>query len=354
MEVKSKPYTIEVNKYTTRQIDTYEIEWNIPNFVGLLRTIDTSYGFRVPRQTVVEVPETPFHLKICMFKSDYTKLHVSVEIYYLISSSSPISLTFNLNSGVLLLSSKKDFKTIQANEWQCCMLMKCSLNPSGIRGCYPLCLSFKLMVSQTENPAVCSNTPSPYTELVEDLGNLLDDDSFSDVTMKSVEGIEFRVHKTILASRSEVLRAHFKQDMRENITNVVETPWESELLGEVLTFMYTGKAPRVDDAPDKLMLAAGYYKLDRLKSLCEEALGKRLTVENAVDTLQLAELYSANSLKQTTLEFIKNGRAALISQTEGWANIKSVELVKRIYDYIVDGINNVEDILAAAFKKMST
>ncbi|KOB75360.1 Roadkill [Operophtera brumata] len=181
------------------------------------------------------------------------------------------------------------------------------------------------MVSQAQKPTVCSNTSSPYTELTKYLGNLLADDSFSDVTMKSVEGIEFRAHKMILASRSEVLRAHFQYNMKEN---VVETPWEAELLREVLTFIYTDMAPRVDHAPDRLLVAADYYQLMRLKSLCEEALCKRLTVENAIATLQLAELYSANSLSQSTLEFIKNGRAVLIIKTEGWANIKSLELTK--------------------------
>ena len=46
------------------------------------------------------------------------------------------------------------------------------------------------------------------------------------------------------------------------------------------------------------------YQLERLKLMCEEALCSNLTVENAADTLILADLHSAEHLKEMCINFI--------------------------------------------------
>lgn len=46
------------------------------------------------------------------------------------------------------------------------------------------------------------------------------------------------------------------------------------------------------------------YQLERLKTMCEEALVESLTVENACDILGLADTHNAEQLKAHTLEFI--------------------------------------------------
>ncbi|GBP51833.1 Speckle-type POZ protein-like [Eumeta japonica] len=154
--------------------------------------------------------------------------------------------------------------------------------------------------------------------------------------MKSADDVEYKVHKAVLASRSAVLKAHFEHNTTECHTNIVNSLLDSDVLKEVLTFIYSDKAPRVDEIPEKLLGAADYYQLSRLKSLCEEALHKKLTVDSAIQTLQLADLHSATALKELTLEFIKDGQARLITKTEGWADIKSIELIKTIYEYIMN------------------
>ena len=46
------------------------------------------------------------------------------------------------------------------------------------------------------------------------------------------------------------------------------------------------------------------YDLGRLKTMCEESLCNSLSVENAADTLVLADLHSAEQLKAISIEFI--------------------------------------------------
>lgn len=46
------------------------------------------------------------------------------------------------------------------------------------------------------------------------------------------------------------------------------------------------------------------YNLDRLKLMCEESLCSELNAENAADTLILADMHSAERLKEITIEYI--------------------------------------------------
>ena len=46
------------------------------------------------------------------------------------------------------------------------------------------------------------------------------------------------------------------------------------------------------------------YNLERLKVMCEEALCNNLSEENAADTLILADLHSAEKLKDITIIYI--------------------------------------------------
>ena len=50
--------------------------------------------------------------------------------------------------------------------------------------------------------------------------------------------------------------------------------------------------------------AALQYALDRLKVMCEEALCSELSVENAAETLILADMHNAQQLKDITIDYI--------------------------------------------------
>ncbi|KOB69555.1 Roadkill [Operophtera brumata] len=345
MEDNPNRYKIRQDKCKEEETDIYNIQWIVPIFNKLLGTKPMARGFRTPRYTVVEVPNSIFQLKMCFFgiKSEV------MEIYFLTSTCVFLKSSLDVSLGDFSKNYLKDYRTVQANEWQYCAALKNIINANiTVNDPGSLNLSFKFTVAQAIKAAVCNSIPLPYTQLSEDFGTLLTDDIYSDVTMKSADGVEFRAHKSVLAVRSKVLRAHFEHNTKESITNVVDTPFETEVLRDVLTFVYKDEVPRVADAPDKLLAAADYYQLERLKNLCEEALYKRLTVDNAIETLQLAELHSANTLGQSTLGFIKNRRLKLVTKTEGWANVQSVEIIKKICEFITaDEIGNA-DILAAA------
>lgn len=333
----SKMSSVNYTSRTEGQTKINTITWSTPNFIKLLENKNTrEFRTNKPIDSANEAQVSRFQLKMQFLGRD----NDIIEIYYLCPN--PMFVKAILTICMKRFEERsiviKEYHTVQANKWQyLATLFKKDLTSYEGRDMYllsdgSLSLKFQFMVTNDIKVGP-SNVPVP--QLSNDFENLLHNGLFSDVTMKSAEHIEYNVHKAVLASRSAVLKAHFEHNTTECATNIVASPLESEVLKEVLTFIYTDKAPRVDEMSEKLLAAADYYQLGRLKSLSEEALHKKLTVDNVMETLQLADLHSAHTLKQLTLEFIKDGQAKLITKTEGWAKVKSVELIKAIYEYIV-------------------
>ncbi|XP_051966828.1 speckle-type POZ protein-like B isoform X3 [Xyrauchen texanus] len=144
----------------------------------------------------------------------------------------------------------------------------------------------------------------PECQLSDDLGNLWEGSRFTDCSLFA-GGQEFKAHKSILAARSPVFNAMFEHKMEESKKNRVDiSDVEPDVFREMMVFIYTGKAPHLEQMADNLLAAADKYALDRLKVLCEEALCNSLSVENVADILILADLHSAEQLKTQAIDFI--------------------------------------------------
>uniref|UniRef100_UPI00358DE3EC speckle-type POZ protein isoform X2 n=2 Tax=Myxine glutinosa TaxID=7769 RepID=UPI00358DE3EC len=160
----------------------------------------------------------------------------------------------------------------------------------------------------------------PECRLANDMGDLWESNRFTDCCL-CVCGREFNAHKAILAARSAVFNAMFKHEMEETKKNRVEIKdVEPEVFKEMLRFVYTGRAPNLEKMADDLLAAADKYALDRLKVMCEEALCVNLSVENAADTLILADLHSAEQLRAHSIDFI-NSHATDVLDTTGFKSM---------------------------------
>lgn len=81
----------------------------------------------------------------------------------------------------------------------------------------------------------------------DDFEKLFLNETFSDLTVVTAEGKSFRVHKNILASRSNVFEVMFDHDMiekKKNIVNIKDIKYE--VLLEVFRFIYCGKINKKD------------------------------------------------------------------------------------------------------------
>uniref|UniRef100_A0A915ARD4 Speckle-type POZ protein n=3 Tax=Ascarididae TaxID=6250 RepID=A0A915ARD4_PARUN len=177
------------------------------------------------------------------------------------------------------------------------------------------------VVAETVNVTGQSNLMQfrvPPCRLPDDMANLFEKHNFSDCLL--VTGTkEFHVHKAILATRSPVFAACFEHKMSEAQSDrVIIDDVEPEVMKEMLRFMYTDQAPNLDRMADTLLAAADKYQLDRLKVMCEQALCLNLTNDNACETLILADLHSAEQLKQQAIDYI-NVHANEIMESDGWS-----------------------------------
>ncbi|KAH9364047.1 hypothetical protein HPB48_016385 [Haemaphysalis longicornis] len=162
----------------------------------------------------------------------------------------------------------------------------------------------------------------PECHLSEDLGHLLESRRFSDVIV-TVEGKRIYAHINILAARSPVFAAMFEHEMKENDLGRVEiTDCEFEVLNEVMEFIYTGRATKLDQMAGQVLVAANKYDLARLKAMCEDVLCSKLCVKTAVETLALADTHNAGQLKANALQFIKANGAGVV-KTDGWKKMVS-------------------------------
>lgn len=161
----------------------------------------------------------------------------------------------------------------------------------------------------------------PASQLIPNLGRLLEDQSFSDVTIV-VGSREFPAHKAILAARSRVFAAMFTHAMLESkLDRVVINDCEPAIFDELLHFIYTDSVRGDVDAmaPD-LLKVADKYDLEKLKALCERSLCVRISEQTVIGTLATADLFRGQQLKRAAIDFIAKN-SATVMQTEEWKNL---------------------------------
>ena len=151
---------------------------------------------------------------------------------------------------------------------------------------------------------------------MEDMANVFDAGQFTDVTI-DCQGKMFHCHKAILAGRSPVLEAMFSSNFKEGMGNKVEvkdiTP---DIIEEMLRFIYSGEVWNLKEVAANLLIPAEKYQVTDLKNLCEESLCVNITLDNVLDTLELADLHNAANLRATALKFIGENAKEVASQKE--------------------------------------
>lgn len=158
------------------------------------------------------------------------------------------------------------------------------------------------------------------TSVLDDLEGLLKSKCFCDVTFVLGEK-KFHAHKAILAARSPVFAAMFESNMQEKQSNVVSVvDIDDKVMADILQFIYTGRIDNLRKTASNILPAADKYALEGLKDICEDAISKSLSVDNAAEILTLADCHNASKLKQDALNFIIfNGQS--VTESQGFKEI---------------------------------
>jgi len=148
--------------------------------------------------------------------------------------------------------------------------------------------------------------PSNYhhRQLGQDLGKLFDSKDHADVTL-ACGTREIKCHKMILTLRSPVFKTMFESNMKEKYTDRVEIKnMKTDVLEDLLQYIYTGDAPNVSKHAKELFAAAEQYQLENLRELCEASLCSNISKDDCIELLILADLHQASALKNAALKFL--------------------------------------------------
>ncbi|XP_049769441.1 speckle-type POZ protein-like [Schistocerca cancellata] len=170
-----------------------------------------------------------------------------------------------------------------------------------------------------------------------DLGALLD--AGDDATVILHAGATRLVaHRAVLADRSPVLAAMFAHDTLETSTGVVRiADVGGPVLRQLVSYLYTLRAPQLPGTAPQLLAAADKYGLSGLKAKCERQVAAQLTVETAAAAAVLAVRHSCSDLKRAALAFIKTCPLEVLA-TQGWADAMRkqpedlIEVSRLLYD----------------------
>ncbi|XP_014230592.1 speckle-type POZ protein-like A [Trichogramma pretiosum] len=135
------------------------------------------------------------------------------------------------------------------------------------------------------------------------------DKKYSDILLKTACGKEIPAHKVVLAVASPMFDVMFNHDMIENKCQLVDIDVDIsyDTAVEMLRYIYTGSFETQEfSTTAELLAAADKYQIRDLKIKCERILGSKLSTENAMDTLRMADTYGAERLKIQTIDFIRN------------------------------------------------
>uniref|UniRef100_A0A0N5C1Y7 BTB domain-containing protein n=1 Tax=Strongyloides papillosus TaxID=174720 RepID=A0A0N5C1Y7_STREA len=163
--------------------------------------------------------------------------------------------------------------------------------------------------------------------LSNDMAGMFQSTMFSDCAIE-VQNSQIKVHKCILASRSEVFKSLLTDDGCKFSPNGIEmNGFRLEVVNEMVNYLYTGKSPNMDEMALELFEIGHKYELEQLKSMAEESLLYSLSIENVLDYLECSLLYSSKVLEEFCLRFIHLNAENLINTVKWRAVVNNNPLL---------------------------
>jgi speckle-type POZ protein len=154
------------------------------------------------------------------------------------------------------------------------------------------------------------------------LGALLASGEDADVTLVCRDE-RLAAHRLVLRMRSPVFAAQLSEGPLQADASAVPVPPDitPHTLKRLLQFLYTDELePASPEEATHLLNAADHYGVRRLFAISEHTLCAALTVENAAETLTLADQHGAAALKDAALRFVAANAVAVMA-TPGWAHL---------------------------------
>ncbi|GFS10711.1 actin-binding protein IPP-like isoform X1 [Elysia marginata] len=129
----------------------------------------------------------------------------------------------------------------------------------------------------------------------------------SDVTFKIGESFTYKAHKQLLKDCIPYFKGMFSDNFQESelsLINLSEKEVEAQALVKLMNFIYKGTFEVCTSEVQALFQLADQWAVTSVKEICSFFMTRELDASNCLDLLQLAEMYSCESLMKSCRELL--------------------------------------------------
>ncbi|CAG5113904.1 Oidioi.mRNA.OKI2018_I69.chr2.g7994.t1.cds [Oikopleura dioica] len=125
-----------------------------------------------------------------------------------------------------------------------------------------------------------------------------------DVVIKS-GSLRFEAHKLVLASAIPYFEAHLMTSWKNGAEISLDIPGvDPEIIISVIKWAYTGEIELTNETAQSILVAAQYLGCEQVVTACFDFIERRMSTENVLDVLQLAERIFRPDLERRARQYI--------------------------------------------------
>ncbi|XP_066302922.1 kelch repeat and BTB domain-containing protein 2-like [Branchiostoma lanceolatum] len=166
------------------------------------------------------------------------------------------------------------------------------------------------MASTDQEPHASAVRPRSYQDesylhgFLGTVGDLQKAGVLQDVILE-VEGRRFPCHRLVLSAASPYFRAMFTSDMAESRQKaVVLQGLDAGMIGEILSYIYSGNLHVSPDKVQPLYQAADLLQLDYVRDTCSSYMAKNVERSTCVDLYKFVDVFSVDTVRKVCLQHI--------------------------------------------------
>ena len=190
-------------------------------------------------------------------------------------------------------------------------------------------------------------------------------DYLCDITLVSIDNIEFKAHRNVLSAASPYFDKLLQSNMKENREGIVRFEEISgSVLKDVLEFIYSGTVDVTQENAEKLIAAGNYLIIPGLKTASGRFLEREMSHINCISTFYLAEKYECDEFITNSRLFIHENIVTVAKldefllleakEIERWISSDEITVKEEadVFKIILDWINHRKSERKAAFEEL--
>ena len=200
----------------------------------------------------------------------------------------------------------------------------------------------------------CFQNETYSNEFTAQLNTLRKSGVFCDVVLISSDGVDFPVHRAVLAAGCIYFNVLFNINMVEKQqTKVHLKTISSSALRKVLDYIYTGSLRVTKDSVSELLPASSMFLMFELTEYCWDIFVKTLDLNNCISRKIFADSIGSASIAKTVTSFVLKNFVNLDSKSLADCPVSILRKVLSCEELVVDSEMEVLSILLKWFVSCS-